>query len=274
STPARVRQSDHALVQVRDVVFGYVKHRPVLRGVGFDIAPGEQVALVGRTGAGKSSLLHLVAGFYAPWAGSVHVMGVDPRAVDEDQRRRLVGVVPQTVHLFSGSIFDNLSLGDSGVTQSQVEAATHLVGMHAFVSSLARGYATRLGGVGRGDGMQLSAGQQQLLALARALIWDPRVILLDEATSSVDSASDAIFRDALRRVVRERGKAVLTIAHRLSTARDADRVLVLDHGRLIESGQPDQLIGKGGRFAVMLELEASGWDWRPGAIVESGVPTR
>jgi ATP-binding cassette subfamily B multidrug efflux pump len=260
-------------VEVRDVVFGYVANRPVLHDVRFDIAAGEQVALVGRTGAGKTSLLQLVAGLYIPWAGSVRVVGTDPRDVDEDQRRRLIGVVPQTVHLFSGSILDNLTLGDAGVTQQQVEMATTVVGMHEVVCSLPWGYETRLGGVGRGDGVQLSAGQQQLLALARALVWDPGVILLDEATSSVDNASDAAFRAALRVLVRDRGVAVLTIAHRLATARDADRVILLDRGRVIESGRPEELVRTGGRFADMVDLEASGWDWRSAVPVDARAAT-
>jgi ATP-binding cassette subfamily B multidrug efflux pump len=264
----------YAAVEVRDVVFGYVENRQVLHHVGFDITAGEQVALVGRTGAGKTSLLQLVAGLYAPWAGSILVLGVDPRDVEEDERRRLIGVVPQTVHLFSGSILDNLTLGDAAVGMERVESAVRVAGLDEFVGSLPRGYATLLGGVGRGEGVQLSAGQQQLLALARALVWEPRVILLDEATSSVDSASDAAFRLALRGVVRLRGAAVLTIAHRLATARDADRVIVLERGRIIESGPPDALVRSGGRFAGMLELEASGWDWRSTAFVDERAPTR
>jgi ATP-binding cassette, subfamily B, multidrug efflux pump len=250
-------------VEVQDVVFGYVGERPVLHGVRLTVGPGEQVALVGRTGAGKTSVLHLVAGLYAPWAGAVRALGVDPRSLPEGERRRLIGIVPQTVHLFSGSIFDNLTLRDSSVAQDDVEDAARVVGLHAFIQSLRDGYATQLGGAGRGEGMQLSAGQQQLLALARALVWDPRLILLDEATSTVDNASDAAFRRALEVLVREQDKALLTIAHRLATARDADRVIVLDHGRIVEEGNPDDLLRNGGRFADMLELEASGWDWRP-----------
>jgi ATP-binding cassette subfamily B protein len=266
-------QEDRRPVEVRDVVFGYVENRPVLHRVRFDIASGEQVALVGRTGAGKTSLVHLVAGLYTPWAGSVRVVGIDPRDVGEDERRTLIGVVPQTVHLFSGSILDNLTLGDPGVAREQVETAVQIVGMHEFVNSLPRGLETRLGGVGRGEGVQLSAGQQQLLALARAMVWDPRVILLDEATSSVDNASDAAFRAALRSLVRDRGTAVLTIAHRLATAREADRVIVLDRGRVIESGRPDVLLTAGGRFADMLDLEAAGWDWRSAALVDEAAAT-
>jgi ATP-binding cassette, subfamily B, multidrug efflux pump len=259
--PAAPRLGARDLVQVQDVVFGYVADRPVLHGVRLHVAAGEQVALVGRTGAGKTSLLHLVGGLYAPWAGTVRTLGVDPRALAMDERRGLMGIVPQTVHLFGGSIVENLTLRDPLVHMEQVHAAMRVVGLDAFVESLPDGYSTQLGGAGRGLGTQLSAGQQQLLALARALVWNPRLILLDEATSTVDSASDAAFRRALEVLVREQGKGVLTIAHRLATAREADRVIVLEHGWIIEQGPPDELVHQGGRFAGMLELEASGWDW-------------
>jgi ATP-binding cassette, subfamily B, multidrug efflux pump len=259
--PAAPRLGARDLVQVQDVVFGYVADRPVLHGVRLHVAAGEQVALVGRTGAGKTSLLHLVGGLYAPWAGTVRTLGVDPRALAMDERRGLMGIVPQTVHLFGGSIVENLTLRDPLVHMEQVHAAMRVVGLDAFVESLPDGYSTQLGGAGRGLGTQLSAGQQQLLALARALVWNPRLILLDEATSTVDSASDAAFRRALEVLVREQGKGVLTIAHRLATAREADRVIVLEHGLSIEQGPPDELVRQGGRFADLLELEASGWDW-------------
>jgi ATP-binding cassette subfamily B protein len=259
-----------ALIEVEDLAFGYVDDRPVLHGVRLAVGPGEQVALVGRTGAGKTSLLQLIAGLYTPWAGAVRVLGADPRSLSEDARRRLVGVMPQTVHLFSGSVLANLTLGDSSVPLDEVEAAARVVGLHAFVSSLPNGYATQLGGGGRGTGVQLSAGQQQLLALVRALVWNPPVILLDEATSAIDTASDAAFRLALQSLVRHQGKAVLTIAHRLATAREADRVIVLDHGRIIEEGAPGELVRGGGHFAALLELESSGWDWRTSAPSSNG----
>jgi ATP-binding cassette subfamily B protein len=249
-------------IEVRDVVFGYTAGRPVLHGVRLRVGAGEQVALVGRTGAGKTSLLHLIGGLYTPWDGAVRVLGTDPRAIAEDSRRRLIGVVPQAVQLFSGSILDNLTLHDGSVAFDQTVAAARIVGLDAFVRSLPEGYATQLGGGGKGAGVQLSAGQQQLLALGRALVWNPPVILLDEATSAIDNASDAAFRAALRAIVREQDTAVLTIAHRLATARDADRVIVLDRGRIIEEGPPGELMRAGGHFAALLELEASGWDWR------------
>jgi ATP-binding cassette, subfamily B, multidrug efflux pump len=246
----------HFAIQVRDVVFGYRDSTPVLHAVRLEVRPGEQVALVGRTGAGKTSLLHLVGALYAPWHGSVRLLGVDPRSIAEDQRRRLVGVVPQSLYLFSGSILDNLTLNDAGVAMESVVLAAKLTGLHRIVESLPDGYATELGG----GGVQLSAGQQQLLALTRALVWDPPVILLDEATSAIDNASDAAFRGALRAIVKQQNKAVLSIAHRLSTARDADRVVVLDRGRVIEEGAPGELVRTGGYFAALLDLEASGWE--------------
>lgn len=251
-----------APLRVQGVVFGYLKSRPVVHGVTLTVERGEQVALVGRTGAGKTSLLHLAAGLYEPWAGSVLVLGVDPRTIDPAERRRLMGVVPQAVQLFSGSILENLTLRDGSLAPEDVAAATSVAGIDALIRSLPQGLATHLGGLGRGLGTQLSAGQQQLLALARALAWNPPLILLDEATSTVDSASDAAFRAALKKVVRDLGKAVLTVAHRLSTARDADRVIVMDSGGIVEQGRPDELIRRGDRFAALLEIEASGWDWR------------
>jgi ATP-binding cassette subfamily B protein len=255
---------------VRDVVFGYTESCAVLHRVHLVVKAGEQVALVGRTGAGKTSLLHLIGGLYTPREGSVRVLGVDPRSIAEDSRRRLIGVVPQAVHLFSGSILDNLTLNDASVAFEEVVAAASVVGLDAFVRSLPGAYATQLGGAGGGAGVQLSAGQQQLLALARALVWNPPVFLLDEATSAIDNASDAAFRAALRAIVSDQGKAVLTIAHRLATARDADRVIVLDRGRVVEEGPPDELVRAGGHFAALLELEASGWDWRAAASSPNG----
>jgi ATP-binding cassette, subfamily B, multidrug efflux pump len=251
-----------APIEVRNVVFGYTADTSVLHGVHLEVRPGEQVALVGRTGAGKTSLLHLIGGLYSPRSGWVRVVGMDPRSIADDSRRELIGVVPQAIQLFSGSIRDNITLGDPEVPLTDVEAAARVVGLDAVVNSLPAGYDTPLGGAGRGTGVQLSAGQQQLLALARALVWNPPVLLLDEATSAIDNASDLAFRQALRHIVHLQNKAVLTIAHRLATARDADRVIVLESGRVVEEGPPGELMHAGGHFAALLELEAAGWDWR------------
>jgi ATP-binding cassette subfamily B protein len=165
------------------------------------------------------------------------------------------------VQLFGGTVYDNLTLGDTSVSREAVERAATIAGVDEFIRGLTRGYDTVLSGMGHGKGVQLSAGQRQLLALARALVWNPQVLLLDEATASVDNTSDAAFRAALRSDIASQQRAVLTVAHRLSTAREADRVVVMEAGRIIEEGTPDALIASGGRFAALAELEAEGWDW-------------
>jgi ATP-binding cassette subfamily B multidrug efflux pump len=166
------------------------------------------------------------------------------------------------VQLFSGTISENLTLDDASVPEAAVREAARIAGADAFVRLLPTGYQTPLSSASGGRGAQLSAGQQQLLALARALVHEPAVLLLDEATAAIDSVSDATFRAALRESVLPRGCAVLTVAHRLATALEADRVIVLENGRVVEEGAPGDLASRGGRFAALLELEAAGWDWR------------
>ena len=165
--------------------------------------------------------------------------------------------MPQVVQLFSGTVFDNLTLGDKSVSRDAVQRAAAVAGADSFIQAMPNGYDTVLG-----RGTDLSGGQRQLLALARALVWDPAVLLLDEATAAIDSASEAAFRSALRASVSSQDRAVLTVAHRLSTAREADRVLVMEEGQIVEEGPPEELVLRQGRFAALLELEAAGWDWR------------
>ena len=176
----------------------------------------------------------------------------------------MLGVVPQNVQLFSGTVFDNLTLGETSVTEEAVHEAAAVAGADTFIQALPQGYRTLLSGGGGGAGAHLSAGQQQLLALARALVLRPSVLILDEATAAIDNVSDAAFRAALRERVLPRGAAVVTVAHRLSTAIETDRVIVLDMGRIVEEGAPAALIAGGGRFAALLDLEAAGWEWRSG----------
>ncbi len=260
SVPESQRQlhyRSNAAIEMREVFFGYLPYRPVLRGVSLAAQPGEHLVLVGRTGAGKSSVLHLLGGLYTPWSGTLRMAGADPTLFTDDERRRAMGVVLQVVQLFRGTVFDNLTLGDGSVSREAVQRAAAIAGADAFIQALPQGYDTLLG-----SGLQLSAGQRQLLALTRALVWDPSVLLLDEATAAVDSASEAAFRAALRAAVIDCGRAVLTVAHRLATAQDADRVLVMEAGQIVEVGPPEELIRRGGRFAALLELEAAGWDWQ------------
>ena len=256
------RNGDQAPIHLENVVFGYAPQRPVLHGATLRVDAGEHVAVVGRTGAGKTTALQLLAGLYTPWTGTVTVAGRDPAALGETERKRLVGVVPQVVQLFSGTIFDNITLGDPSISDEAVFEAARITGLDAVVRALPQGYQTVLGHGAGGRGAELSAGQQQLLALARALAPRPRVLLLDEATAAIDNVSDAAFRAALRRSVLPAGCAVLTIAHRLSTAIEADRVVVFERGAIVEEGAPGDLARRSGRFAALLELEAAGWDWR------------
>jgi ATP-binding cassette subfamily B protein len=262
TTTPPARHGPRAPLDLDDVVFGYAEGRPVLHRTSLAVDAGEHVALVGRSGAGKTSALHLLAGLYAPWTGTVRVAGRDPAALTESERRAIVGVVPQVVQVFSGTVFENITLGDTAIPEDAVFEAAAIAGADAFIRALPVGYRTPLTGSGGGPGTQLSAGQQQLLALARALVCRPSVLLLDEATAAIDGVSDAAFRAALRRAVLPAGCAVLTVAHRLSTAVEADRVIVLDKGVIVEEGAPGELAGRSGRFAALLELETAGWDWR------------
>jgi ABC-type multidrug transport system fused ATPase/permease subunit len=258
-TPPEARTPE-AAIEVRGVCFGYSPGRPAVQDLGLAVHPGQHVAVVGRTGAGKSTLLSLLVGLHAPWSGRVALAGTDPRGLDDRHRRALLGYVPQTVVLFTGTVTENITLGDPGLTPDQVRRAARTAGADAFIESLPDGYGTLLSDTG--EGVRLSAGQRQLLALARALVTEPAVLLLDEATSVVDGASDAAFRAALHERVLPCGAAVLTVAHRLATAREADHVLVMDAGRIVERGAPAALLATDSRFADLAALEAAGWDWQ------------
>jgi ATP-binding cassette subfamily B protein len=253
------------VVALSQINFGYTPDHPVLRDITLTVRPGEHVAIVGRTGAGKSSLISLLAGLYTPWTGHLTIAGRDPRALHETERRGVMGYVPQQVTLFSGTILDNLTLGDDTIPAADIHHAAKIANANRVIDTLPDGYHTVLSDTGRGSGVQLSAGQRQLLALARALATRPTVLLLDEATGVVDGASDAAFRAALHDHVLPSGTAVITIAHRLSTARDADRVFVMADGRIIEEGPPADLITSDTTFAALSALEDAGWDWQNAA---------
>ena len=261
-TASRDLTGDGPLVRVERLTFGYFPGEAILSEISFEVWPGEHIAIVGRTGAGKSSLFHLLGGLYLPWAGSIGLVGRRPQDMDDMERRATLGLVPQVVQLFGGTVVDNLTLGDETITQDAIEEAAVVAGADALISALPQGFKTPLSAAGRGTGAQLSAGQQQLLALTRALVARPRILLLDEATSAIDGETEAAFRRALNAHLSHDGGAVLTIAHRLSTALEADRILVLEAGRIVEQGTPAELLGAGGRLASLWELENAGWDWR------------
>ena len=258
----RPSQAGAPAIVLRGVTFGYEPGRPVLDRVDLAVHDGQHVAVVGRTGAGKSTILSLVARLYSRWSGSVQLAGTEPSRLDDSGRRSLLGYVPQTVDLFSGTVADNITVGDPAVSLDQVRRAAHIAGADAFIAALPDGYDTWLADSGRGQGVQLSAGQRQLIALARALATTPTVLLLDEATSVVDGASDAAFRRALHEHVLPGGTAVLTVAHRLATARQADLVLLVEDGRIVEHGAPATLMSTDSRFADLVALEEAGWDWQ------------
>ncbi|MHB2028287.1 MAG: ABC transporter ATP-binding protein [Acidimicrobiales bacterium] len=248
-------------ISVRNVHFGYRDGVEILHGVTFDVVPGEQVAVVGRTGSGKTTLLALIVGLYEPLTGDVMTAGVHPRSFEDDERRRVVGVVPQQVQLFSRSLRDNVTLGDPTFSDEAVSESLSLVGLGPLVERLPEGIDTRLAGSGGGEGATLSAGERQLIALARALVAKPQILVLDEATAAIDAQSDASFRAALRQTSWSTHSAVVTVAHRISTAKDADRVIVMEAGRIIEQGPPTELIAAGGRFAALVALDDAGWEW-------------
>jgi len=213
-----------------------------LRDVDLVIPPGQTVALVGETGAGKSTFAKLVARFYDPTSGQVIVDGSDLRAVSAHSLRSQMGIVPQEAFLFSGTVRENIAFGRPGASDEEVRAAARAVGADGFISALDDGYDSQIGE----RGVQLSAGQRQLVAFARALVADPRILVLDEATSNVDVHTESLIEQGLRRLVA--GRTAIVIAHRLSTIRGASRILVLEHGRVVEDGSHEELLEAGGRY--------------------------
>jgi ATP-binding cassette, subfamily B, bacterial len=229
-------------VSFEGVRFGY-RDRPVLPHLDLDLPAGQTVALVGATGAGKTTVARLLARFYDPQAGRVTLDGVDLRDLAEEDLRRAVVIVTQESFLFSGTVADNIAFGRPGASRADVEAAARAIGAHGFVAALPDGYDTDV----RKRGGRLSAGQRQLVAFARAFLADPQVLILDEATSSLDVPSERLVQRALRTILAERTAVI--IAHRLSTVEIADRVLVVDDGRVVEDGTPAGLLAGPGRYA-------------------------
>jgi ATP-binding cassette, subfamily B, multidrug efflux pump len=235
-----------------DVWFAYNDRDFVLKGVSFDVRPGERVGIVGATGSGKTTLINLLLRFYDVQRGRITIDGVDIRALDLADVRGLFSLVLQDVHLFSGTIAENIRLGNPEIDDERVRRAARAVHAEPFIERMPDGYASAVAE----RGSTLSVGQKQLLSFARALSFDPRVLILDEATSSVDTETELIIRDALHVLMADR--TTIAIAHRLSTIQDMDKILVLHKGQLRESGTHQELLARRGIYFKLFELQYKG----------------
>jgi ATP-binding cassette, subfamily B, multidrug efflux pump len=246
---ARPERPSTGSIAFEDVWFAYNGTDHVLRNVSFEVAPGERVGIVGATGAGKSTLINLLLRFYDTTRGRILVDGVDVRQMDLQRLRDKFSLVLQDVHLFSGTIASNIRLGTTAITNEQVRAAATAVHADRFIGELPKGYEHPVAE----RGATLSVGQKQLLSFARALAFDPEILVLDEATSSVDTETELIIRDALK--VLMAGRTTLAIAHRLSTIQDMDKILVMHHGELREAGSHQELLARRGIYYKLYQLQ-------------------
>ena len=256
-TPVHIRTPENALVPkpfrgevvFDNVWFHYKSDAPVLKGISFRIEPGERVAVVGATGSGKTTTIKLLNRSYDIEQGSIKVGGIDVRQWDLKALRRHIGVVVQDVFLFSGDVRANLALGNPTIPMERIEEAARIANADGFIRRLPEGYSAHV----RERGSNFSAGQRQLLALARVLVYQPEILVMDEATSSIDSETEALIQDALEKVMRNR--TCLLIAHRLSTIRNADRIIVLHHGEVREVGSHAELMAKAGIYHRLYQLQ-------------------
>ena len=229
-------------VRFRDVSFGYDQGRPILHGISLYAKPGQKIAFVGSTGAGKTTIINLINRFYDVTAGQITYDGIDVRDIRKDDLRRSLGVVLQDTHLFTGTVADNIRFGKLDATQAEIEQAARIANADSFIRRLPQGYETMV----TGDGANLSQGQRQLLAIARAAVADPPVLILDEATSSIDTRTEALIEKGMDSLME--GRTVFVIAHRLSTVRNANAIIVLEHGAIVERGDHEELLAHKGEY--------------------------
>ena len=229
-------------VRFRDVSFGYDRGRPILHGISLYAKPGQKIAFVGSTGAGKTTIINLINRFYDVTAGQITFDGIDVQDIRKDDLRRSLGVVLQDTHLFTGTVADNIRFGKLDATQAEIERAARIANADSFIRRLPQGYETMV----TGDGANLSQGQRQLLAIARAAVADPPVLILDEATSSIDTRTEALIEKGMDSLME--GRTVFVIAHRLSTVRNANAIIVLEHGAIVERGDHEELLAHKGEY--------------------------
>jgi ATP-binding cassette subfamily B protein len=229
-------------LQMKDVCFGYKPEKPVLKRVSLYAAPGTKIALVGETGAGKTTILNMLPRFFDIKSGEITIDGISIQDIKRDNLRQSMAIVLQDTHLFTGTVCENIRFGRPDATDEEVMDAARLTAAHSFIKRLPKGYHTML----ENDGANLSQGQRQLLNIARAAIADPPILLLDEATSNIDTRSELLIQRGLDKLMK--GRTSLIIAHRLSTVRNADRILVLDHGQIIEQGTHKDLLELKGKY--------------------------
>jgi len=246
---AVVLENMEGRVEFEDAVFGYDPLRPVIKGITIDIQPGEMVGLVGRSGAGKSTIINLICRFYDPQEGRVLIDGVDLRKIKQREWHRRLGIVPQESFLFHGTIAENIAYARPEASRDDIIRAARAANAHHFIVRFPDGYDTQVGE----RGARLSGGERQRISIARAILNDPKILILDEATSAVDTETEQQIQEAISRLVH--GRTVFAIAHRLSTLKNANRLLVIEDGQLVEFGTHDELVEAGGVYARLVEAQ-------------------
>jgi len=262
--PARIPTVEGS-IRFENVTFGYHRHEPVLKNVSFEVRPGEHLGIVGKSGSGKTTLVNLIARFYDTDEGRVLIDGTDVQDLDPDDLRRAVGVVLQEPFLFRGTIYANVIYGRRDAAPEEVMAASKAANAHKFIMRHPLGYDTYIGERGSG----LSGGERQRISIARAILYNPRILILDEATSNVDTESEQLIQEALVRVTA--GRTTIAIAHRLSTLKNSDRILVVDKGQIVEQGTHEELLALGGLYHRLVKIQTE-LSREPGADTEAGRP--